>query len=88
MNVIREILDAAPWLVKDGGSVWMEEDNSPQRKLGERHFEGVEYVKQVNDMYGNPLVLQLPSFVSPIHERFRFECTQGERIYQGNKTTN
>lgn len=54
MNVIRDILDAAPRLVKDGGSVWMEVDDSQPRKLAEMHFEGVDYVKQVNDMNGKP----------------------------------
>lgn len=52
MDVIREILEAAPRLVKEGGSVWMEVDSSHPDKLAKLKPAGLEFVRQVKDMYG------------------------------------
>lgn len=54
MDVIGEVLVKAPRLVKKGGSVWLEVDTSHPTQLGGMHFEGVEFVKRVDDMYGRP----------------------------------
>lgn len=53
LDVVRSILRAAPRLVKQGGSVWLEVDTSHPSKLATEEFEGLQYVATHLDLYGH-----------------------------------
>lgn len=57
-DVIRDILHAAPRLVKCGGSVWLEVDDTQPEKLAQMHFQGLEFVAKFDDVYGKPRFCQ------------------------------
>lgn len=51
-DVIRDILHAAPRLVKCGGSVWLEVDHTQPEKLAQMHFQSLEFIDKFDDAYG------------------------------------
>lgn len=50
MDVIRELLKAAPLVVRKGGSVWLEVDEHHPDKLEQIQFDGVKFVQKLNDL--------------------------------------
>ncbi|PXF45148.1 HemK methyltransferase family member 1 [Gracilariopsis chorda] len=52
LDVVREILEFAPRVVKPGGSIWLEVDSGHPAVLERLSFEEVEYVKTYKDMCG------------------------------------
>lgn len=54
LDVVREILQFAPRVVKPGGSIWLEVDSGHDTVLEGLRFENIDYVKNYKDMYGRP----------------------------------
>lgn len=53
LEVVRQILVRVPFLVRSGGSVWMEVDQEHPEKLADLRFEGVTFKRSLKDIYGN-----------------------------------
>lgn len=58
LDVVDDILEAAPRLLKKGGFVWLEVDESHPAVLAERAYPGLAFVKKMDDLYGRPRFCQ------------------------------
>lgn len=58
LDVVDDVLEAVPGLLKKGGFVWLEVDESHPAVLAERAYPGLAFVKKMDDLYGRPRFCQ------------------------------
>lgn len=58
LDVVDDVLGAAPGLLKKGGFVWLEVDTSHPAVLADRKYPGLAFVKGLDDLYGRPRFCQ------------------------------